>query len=183
MYCSKCGKEIDYEAEYCKECQKVNEYYEKMADKIELTDEECREALEKEEKAKTAVMGSRKKGFGVALTSTISSAVSYILGLVAFYYSMFTVTVAAESGHSLRWAYSQVRSSGTALFVLAFAVTIAGMVMGICSIHCFKKQRSEGKVAPVATLVLGIVGLALGGLSLLLNCYYAFLVAMVISWI
>ena len=156
MYCRKCGKEIDYEAEYCKECQKTNAYYEKMAEGIELTDVVTYEAaLKQEQEEELAAKGSRMEGFWIALSSVIVGCVAYILLIVSVSYLALEAT------------------AGTTLMLMTLGACIYSLVMGIRSVKCFNAQKEAGKVKPVATLVLGIVGIVIGAGMLFITGIFA----------
>lgn len=143
MYCTKCGKWIDYEATVCNECRAAEEVASAAAENREaeprpdVSDMFTPAPFEIDPK-------NRMFGFGKALTSAI-------LGFFGFLFSYIALVAGIiEPG------------AGIVLFILGLPPTIISIIFGIQSIKAFKKRSANGCAKPIATLVLGIHGVALG---------------------
>ena len=64
-------------------------------------------------------------------------------------------------------AYDAIKTVSIVLTLISIGLAIPALIMGIKSMSCFFKQKREGKVKPVATLVLGIVGVATSSFGLI----------------
>lgn len=210
MFCRKCGKAIDYEASFCKECEekflqmtdemeegsaakaetrlqaepkKPVEYISKTPfDEFEIIDNQ---PATKEEKA---VAGSRKTGLikailaavlgyvGLisvgAISALITSTVSGVMSIESFlgYLELF-LTDEEELFAQMDAVVSEVITiiviSGIIVILFDAPLGIIGLIFGIQSIKCFNKEKREGRIKPVATLILGIAGVVLSALTLL----------------
>lgn len=178
MNCKKCGKEIDYEAEVCNECvaAEVN---------VEPVVEEVASAEGVAEVTLNNASGKNPKmiGFGKALTSLLLPIVGAIfIGIVCGilfvaaqgvydtamkYIENPELIVNAQTGElSVAFkAFLENDVADLAIFLLllvgacivAFVMSIIGVIFGIQSIKCFTREKKNGN-KPIATLILGIAG-------------------------
>ena len=159
MYCRKCGKWIDYEAEICTDCQQTEELF-----KVE--NEQPAQPAQNEQyqyffgnnaqqpyaqqpyaqPVQSQDKGSRMEGFGFALAGTI-------IGFFAFLFSYLLLIFSAVGG------------MGLIMFPFALSTAIFTMVSGTKSLNKSKECTRAGKVKPIATFILGIVNVVLAGLS------------------
>ena len=200
MFCSRCGKKIEYDSPICLECisamaeeSQRKENAEQAQPKVS---EECIEACSEnvysaqnnaycgeyaqpqpcyngnvslfyseQPKINTpvAVMGeqveageksTRMAGFGIALAGTIISFASIFL----MFFSIVGLAVAS--------------AGGVILFMLTIASTVVSIVFGIKSISTFVSVKREGNPVPIATLILGINGLATAAFILLYTAIF-----------
>ena len=189
MYCTKCGKQIDYDSPICKEC--VDEMAaaaaptEAVEPTIELpvieqseveqpeqTELQPGESVEvapitytAEPAAQPAAQPAanatlRMRGFGKALTSTI-------LGFVGYIFAAFTMGMLGAAMED-----SDMAIAGVVFFVMSLPLTIIPFVFALKSIGLFKSTPSW-MPKPIATLILGIVGLSFAALSMLM-LFFAF---------
>ena len=119
--------------------------------------------------------GNRKEGFGKALAATILSNVGFVIAYIAF----LLMIIAAD------YAYDYELASETAAPALMFALVsigmgIASIVLGKQSIGVFNEAKNANRVRPVATLILGIIGLATGILTVVMGGLCTLLAAMFI---
>ena len=140
MYCRKCGKEIDYDAEICLECQG---HAHPIEEHDSYAEENYYASMYAESKAK-------KAGLARAITAAC-------LGVVACVMSNF----AMSSLSALIESWGQIIDSAivAVAYVLAFLSlggAIPGLINGIKSIKCFKDAKKNALPKPVATLILGI---------------------------
>lgn len=178
MYCKKCGKEIDYEAEVCNECvaAEANEV------NVEPVAEEAVAAVTLNNNEAAAVKNPKMIGFGKALTSLILALVAgfilgFIAGLVATAAEGILETVENIAEHPELYVqngeptvllekfiendvypflgYLVIAVAGG---VVSLVLGIIGTIFGAQSISCFKKEHRKGN-KPIATLIVGIVGL------------------------
>jgi hypothetical protein len=177
MYCTKCGKQIDYDSPICKECvdamatsaesqqpAPVEDEWEQPV--VEQTEEKTLQPGESVEVvapvttyaapsvAQPAENGSnpRMRGFGKALTSTI-------LGFIGYFFAVFTMAM-ISSGEG------DVEIAGMIFFMMSCPLAIIPFIFGLKSIGTFKSTPA-GTPKPIATLIMGIVGLSFAALSLL----------------
>lgn len=99
---------------------------------------------------------TRKEGLGGAIASVVLSAVS------AFFVGI---------GLGLIW--SDIIFIGVIFFLMAVSAAIVSIILGAKSIKTFKRVKNEGNPAPIATLILGIVGLASSAYAILVGFMYA----------
>ena len=184
MYCTKCGKQIDYDSPICKECvdemaaaaapiEAVEPAIEQpvveqpVTEQPEQTELQPGESVEVTPPASyifTSVMPPvaqpvtnaklRMRGFGKALTSTI-------LGFVGYIFAVFTMGMLGAALED-----SDMAIAGVVFFVMSLPLTIIPFIFGLKSISLFKSTPSW-MPKPVATLILGIVGLSFAALSML----------------
>ena len=219
MYCTRCGKKIDYDAFVCNEC--VKQEQEAFAEvKTEATEPVVEATVEPavEEPVATATAepvqepvnpqptytapnnqqyyysnpntgyqntayqnnayqtnpyqntaytpyqsqpttgNPRMNGFGKALTSTI-------LGFFSYIFSAITLGI-AEVGEP----------GATVLFLMmTLGMAIPSLIMGIKSIKTFTNAPKQGLPRPIATLVLGIVGISFTAIAFLI-CFISLMI-------
>ena len=137
MFCTKCGKRIDYNSTVCNECARAeNSFFD--ASQQYNTDSQPQIVEPMPEKPK----GSRMVGFGGALASAI-------LGYIAMAFAMFAFML---------WLGV---ASFDKIVAFVFFFCVSALVMSIIAIvngaKAIKVSR-ESIPRPIATLVLGIVG-------------------------
>lgn len=180
MYCTNCGKKIDYDAPLCDECRGRIARESAEAESVSFEATVAVESVESEamteeseaaeESAATSeatdytvesvaretvdpnYCDSRMKGFGMGLTSAILGFISYIWFFVSFF--MIIGNLEYDPG-------AAIVSSLLLTFMGAPAVVLS-IVFGIKSISLFKK--STGK-RPIPALALGIGGVVLSGIG------------------
>ena len=168
MYCRKCGKQIDYDAHLCKDCQQevLN------ASLIEKPKTEEVQPVVQVEKVqpqytqtvKQVRVGSKTKGLAKALTSAVVGVFAIVMALIAYTILMM---LAESIGTSVRYDTEYYEAIAFTLILLSIGFAIPALSLGIQSMSCFFKQNREGKVRPVPTLAFGIVGVATSSLGLL----------------
>ena len=191
MFCKKCGKEIDYEATVCRECEEAE------AVSSEVTAEVVAAEAAAVETANVPVPSNRMKGFGKALTGAIIGVIGFVL-----IYAAFTIVYAMAlemldfvenfnlSNVSQQYIETEVfgllKDAAVSLgigagCVIATLVTgILSIVFGASSIKCFKKVKEGGK--PIVTLILGIVSVIMGVCSIIVvGCVFVIIGAAVMS--
>ena len=164
MFCRKCGKQIDYEAEFCKECQEMDAFF----GDNKPTVEEPSLIVEQE---KPVLEGNRKEGFGKALAATIMGAIAYFFVIIAL--GILTSMLGGDLDDLEMMPYESIHELTVISYdptLMAIMLITAGisiflaipsLILGIQSIKCFFRQKKAGKVRPVATLVLGIVSVVI----------------------
>lgn len=172
MYCTRCGKQINYDSPICAECveqlraeKAAEEAAEAVTEEVresetagenvapETAAEQPREQLPRYSAAPVAPSGSPvMRGFGNGLASAILGFVAYIFGFLA-------IAILEEWGNG-------------ALLLLALPATVVSIVLGICAIKTF--ASSTARPRPIPALVLGISGVSLGGISAFINMLTVF---------
>lgn len=157
MYCRKCGKEINYDAEICVECQQNEELFNKAeeAPVAQPVQPVCEAVPEKK--------GSVMKGFGLALASVIVS----IFGL-AFFYGIIIGFAEVLEDFDEATMYLEIGPSVYFLYIIGLAMTIFSLVGGIISMTVFFKAKKNGETKPIPALIMGIVSVVEAAASLLL---------------
>ena len=146
MYCRKCGKQIDYDADFCHECAR-QELYESLNGTSEEKSDQTTLTASNE--------GSIKTGLGKAIASAILSVVSIIFVMIA-YIAALGAMVAYEEG------FDSVALTGVAVSfsLLTVAAAVIALIFGIKSINCFRTEKKAGRKKPIPTLIIGISSLA-----------------------
>ena len=161
MYCSKCGKQIDYESTVCAEC--VAKMANKAGESAPSADVAPVVAAAPEVThviaASAPQANTRMLGFGKALASTILSFASIFLVI-------FSLVSIATFLFGL----------GIFLLLASIAAIVISIIFGIKSIKTFIVAKKAGTGTPVATLVLGINGLVTAAFSALYVIIFGFAV-------
>ncbi len=183
MYCRKCGKFIEYDGEFCKDCIATNNPFEEdkeivynIADKQEKRDIVFESAKTTENEIvgnassnSDRVNKSRMFGFGKALTSLILAVVAISISEIASTL-LFNAMLYLEDYEVADPIYA-FWTDCIMVFVLAVIIlglSIPSIVLASKSIRAFIRVKHSGGVPPIVTLVLGIIGLALAVIAVLL---------------
>ena len=157
MYCRKCGKQIDYDAEFCKECQGQGGYFLSFQPEPPV------------------LKGSKKDGL-------VKGILSIIFGVIAFLFVVLFYLLAwkMRENTSADADFEEAVATGFLIFFLAIlcgvpalAHAIPAFVLGILSLKCFFRAKREGRIKPVNTLTLGSIGLAFSLVAILPALYFA----------
>ncbi len=151
MYCRKCGKFIDYDAEYCIECRQV--------------EEQARQANVVPPVQPTYPIdnGSVTTGLGKAIASATLSFFGYVFSLLAFIFCIAYVSGGLSVG------------GATVFLTIALGFSITALIFGIQSVKVFVNEKNAGRKKPIPALVLGIFGISFSGLALFF-CFLAFII-------
>ena len=197
MYCTKCGKQIDYDSPICKEC--VDEMAVAAAPAETLEPEAEQSVIEQTElqpgesaevapanlvvesapspvAQPTAGGGNpRMRGFGKALAGCIVGFVATIISVVVYMVGMVTVLSAYEGGADI------ARMAAILVFfeILSIVPAIIAVVMGVRSVKFFKATPRE-LPKPIATLVVGIHAIFFGGFAILYSGIFMFVLMMML---
>ena len=180
MYCTRCGKQIDYDAPLCLECtaemankareeKKYNESEMPRADHAseQTYENSAQQTYTAPQQTYTAPQqtyvapkpDTRKEGLGKAICSLVLS----------FLISTF-------GGMAIGFMISELTGAGVFFALATVAMGVVSIINGAMSIKTFKNVKNEGNPAPIPTLIIGIVGLAMSALSLLI-CFVYYIVA------
>lgn len=162
MYCRKCGKWIDGDAQLCQDCQEDTKQNEEFFSAPKTAAPENSNTYTAPNPAPNPApaqpqyvdTGSVMYGFGKALTSTI-------LGIVGFIFACVSYAGIAVAGATSSWALYVVMT------LFSVACTVIALVFGPMSIKAFVTQKNAGKKKPIPALVLGIVGVVWAAISVL----------------
>ena len=171
MYCRKCGKQIDYDAPLCNECaqQEAEQAYSATALTVIENDDQAKGAAPL---AEENVQKPRMYGFKNSLKAAIFGYISYCAAIasnvfsallgIGIFVDFLTCIISEESGNMVATEISPFAIFGivnTLLLVVGFA--IPALILGIKSIKTYVRRNRAGYAKPIATLVLGIVAVAL----------------------
>ena len=195
MYCKKCGQEIDPNVGYCKDCEQNDMFFSsKNVNNGQPYQSPNYGAPQMPDPSQTPTAkpeqpGDWKFGFGKALAATILGAISYFIMAIALGVPMGIIEeleLAAESGMAVS-DLSAIAGLGAVVtlvfFVLALALAIPALILGIQSIRCFVRRKKEGYVKPIATLILGIVGTATAAFAFLFGALTLLLLSLLALYI
>ena len=157
MFCTKCGKQIDYNSTVCNECARAeNSFFDASQQYNTYPQPPIVEPTPEPKK------GSRMVGFGGALTSAILGEIAAAFGIIAFLFSFV-------SGDLLGFC---------AFFVIgAIVMGIIAIVKGAKSIKVFRESSPK----PIATLILGLVGIVGAVLAFVYLLYVVFIIMLTAS--
>lgn len=149
MYCRKCGKQIDYDSEFCIECKAeaaARSVYREIIErqKIETAAKNCPPTTAPSQGSDD---GGRLFGFPRALTAAIFATV----------YSFLVACLHGEGAG--------------AFFVTFSGFAFPAILMGAASVRAFFKRRDGGYPLPTATLVLGAAALGTCALFSLIDFF------------
>lgn len=143
MYCTRCGKQIDYDATVCNECaaREAAENAAKNSTVTNIFEEQGGFGVAHSAPIAPTGENTRMRGFGAALTGVILSFVGLIFCMLG-----------------------GVDEEAFGLIIIGIGMLIASMILGAISLGRFFSTKREGKPVPIATLVMGIASLAEGGI-------------------
>jgi hypothetical protein len=161
MYCSKCGKEIDYDALVCRECEQAEQ-------QAALAEAPAEEPI-------LTCGNTRKRGFGVALAGCIVGFTATLISVIVYVAGLVSVLSAFEGGADIG------RMAVLILFfeLLAIVPAIIAIVKGVRAVKIFKATPSE-LPKPIATLVVGIHAIFFGGFAILYSGIFVFILMMML---
>ena len=181
MYCSKCGKQIDYEATVCHECAAASateaapapqqQAYQQPAYQQPAYQQQVyqqpvyQQQAYQQTYAQPAVRGGSNPimyGFGGALASAILSMFAFI----------FCMVLSGEMSYVGSYYYYFDEAYALVFTFFTWGVAIPSVVLGAASIKRFAEAKKRGQPAPIPTLILGIAGLALSALMLFISFIY-----------
>ena len=169
MFCSKCGKKIDYDAVVCNECSGNQSFFVEEVQKPTV-----------EEKPKT----SRSLGIGNAISGAVLGYVALIFSAIGMCYSIVGVIAfiigIAEGPEDILIIGGAFLAIGVVFGLVGLIMSIVSLKKGIASIKLVKKSSPK----PIATLVLGIVSVdyAVAGLIMFgMGFAYSALISMIVA--
>ena len=175
MFCRKCGKEIDYEASFCKECEEkflsmkeetpifsIAETNNSKTEEVFFSSPKVE--LKKEEQPDR---GSRSDGLKKAITSAILGECAILLAVLLGMYSIIFLEFGMMSMMSI-YNWKGIILCLFAIGLLAMNIpAYLSLRYGIQAIKCFIRAVKEQRAKPVATLVCGIYGVVCSVITLM----------------
>ena len=202
MYCTNCGKEIDYEAILCDEClgKQMRERAAKISNQTVHTTPKEEFNPTFEEVSEGDIDFGTKVDPGTGYTENYNPETNYfdpyyqktggtgdkrfgfkralmsvIFSVVSLYAVTMFFTILIEL---LALSEGDLHPAVIVILPLLILASIGGcitcLVLGIKSIKAFKQHSAETGTKPIPTLVLGIVGTVLGGEGTLAAVILAF---------
>ena len=154
MYCSRCGKQIDYDDVVCKECR-AKEEAEKLASQTQTVEQHINapeisvQAGQNQQAQETNWSQPLDDGKGRAIASVV-------MGVSSIFWSFIGLCTT-----------SIVYVRGIIFFYIpSLVLAILAVTNGAQSIRTFNQIRKQGGSKPVGTLIMGIVALVTGALAL-----------------
>lgn len=178
MYCRKCGKQIDYDAPLCKECEQAEQDFGGQMEDAQTADTPTRDeqypmaapaVQEDSAPAQEQPKGSRKEGLGASIASAVLGVSSFVMNVIALLFAdlQMIISPSLHQGHP----YPVIDPFAIFFLIAGVATMIPAIILGVKSMLCFFKAKREGRLKPIATLICGISGIVMSGISIL----YAFL--------
>ena len=150
MFCTKCGKQIDYNSTVCNECARAeNSFFDASQQYNTYPQPPIVEPTPESKKS------SRMVGFGGALTSAILGEIAATFGMIPFLFIFGGVASGAILGF------------GIFLVIGAIVMGIIAIVKGAKSIKVFRESSPK----PIATFILGLVGIVGAALAFIFLFY------------
>ena len=158
MFCSKCGKQIDYNSTVCNECARAeNSFFDASQQYNTYPQPPIVEPTPEPKK------GSRMVGFGDALTATILGDIAATFGMIPFLFIFGGVASGAILGFGI-------------FFVIgAIVMGVIAIVKGAKSIKVFRESSPK----PIATFILGLIGIVGSALAFILLFYVVFAIMLI----
>ena len=168
MYCRKCGKFIEGDADTCLDCRAEEAAKQAYLKVIEAHTESSAKPSEEAQPKPPATVekGARMFGFKRALTSAIFGFASIFATYLAF---LFFVALAASTEDQINWIL--VTMFIIPLVFASVALCVISIVLGIKSIIASRQRTKDGYPLPIATLILGIGGVYLSAICIFLFSY------------
>ena len=174
MYCRKCGKQIDYDSEYCNECKNDQLFFD---GKSVLTEEKQENAdisvkeMDVSEKASLDQKMAKEKADNdekrLVSRKFKTSIIALSLSHVAFIFSYDAlmrvgIYFSGGSGHV------ENVTVGLVFAFIALGLAIAGLVLGIKAIKNFRTLlRKVSKAKGIISLIFGIISVSLCAIAML----------------
>lgn len=163
MYCVKCGKAVnELNGDLCSDCAGQPVYGQPVYGQPVYVQPVYGQPV----KPPYGDPANKMVGFGGALSATIMGVIGFIFSYIAIV--MFMVSRMPYIGGS--------STTPVFLALIGLTLSIAALALGISSIKVFSGFKNA-RPKPVATLVLGIVGVANGAISLFI-CFLLVLVGL-----
>lgn len=168
MYCKRCGKFIDYQADVCNECAQAELGVQPVPAQAQP------QAVEQE--------GSVTTGLGKSIAAVI-------LGIFGFAFVYGALIVVSEMGMYADFDYGYGYASGVSYEALAailmvftmisVGLSIPSLIMSIASVKTFVNEKNAGRKKPIPTLIIGISGIVYSALAISL-CTITFFLAFIL---
>ncbi len=154
MYCRKCGKWVDGDAELCVECQQEENGHTAQQPATYQSAQPVQSFYGVELPA-PKYTGSRMKKFGLALAAVIVAqfAMGFFLGIILGIEE-------ALGGYNSSTMYIIVDDSIYAFFVIGFALAAFSTIAGLVSVCSGFGAKKRGEVTPIPAIILGFIALA-----------------------
>jgi hypothetical protein len=154
-YCVKCGKQIDYDAKFCKECEPKEFNEALVANENQAQNLTVNPIVEHKENPKPNKQRAHNAGFGLALTTVVM--VPFALIMYASYYSeMYDLLkyLIVGAGYFSIGDFIVSCVNVVALIV----VFVVGLIMTVKANRAQGEIIKNGGVRHTATFVLSMVG-------------------------
>ena len=183
MFCTKCGKQIDYNSTVCNECVRAeNSFFDASQQYNTYPQPPIVEPTPAPKK------GSRMVGFGGALASAILGEIAAAFAIIALLFGFggfvdaLTAAILADGAEAfgeIAFLFSDVSDDllgFCAFFVIgAIVMGIIAIVKGAKSIKVFRESSPK----PIATLILGLVGIVGAVLTFVYLLYVVFVIMLI----
>lgn len=151
MYCRKCGKYIGTDDNYCKDCLKnISSPFSEFDSVEQNTQQNAPQTPTPltEELPLVQKEGSRKTGLKLAIFAFV---LAYLSGI---FISIMDIVCQSYLQTGL---YEIVTTNFLVTIGAGLVPAIVGFVFGLMSILCFKTEKKQNRILPIATLILGIL--------------------------
>ena len=202
MYCSRCGKQIDYDAIVCRECvaAEANKAasvaepapqptyqqpaYQQQAPQQQAYQQPVYQQPAYQQQApqqpvyqQTYQQPAARGGSNPRMYGFGGALASAILSMFAF---IFCMIVSGEMAYVDSYYYYFDEIYALVYTFFTWGVAIPSVALGAASIKRFCEAKRKGQPAPIPTLILGISGLALSSLMLFISFIYFIVIAQIL---
>lgn len=129
----------------------------------------CEECIRRIESGRKPIKRGRKYGLGFAVPSAVcgvGGAVMLGVSVVTMIVYIFVLTANAVVGNDVE-QYGGQLAGAVACFIIGTVMCVAAVVLGIISVRKFISTRGC-PARPVATVVLGVIGIVFGAICIIL---------------
>lgn len=172
MYCRKCGKQIDYDSEFCIECKAEAAakaaYAEVMKKGVEGLTEDAKPLSEPVAARQDVPVAARPAPKNPRLYGLAKGVLSASFGLIAAVFAIIALIIFIKISLPVGGEITTMPvpdatpaiNSILGYLSAAALLNVPSLVFGILSVVSYKRCVKAGWGKPTATLVLGIIGLA-----------------------
>ena len=151
MYCIKCGKFIEYDALICKECE---EALNKDQVNQEPINQEVIQNLDEYEYKKSS------KGLTAGIMSVVVGGIDFTFASISFFLLIIGVIDPT------------LRTPGIVTYLICVLCSGLSLFLGIYALVVYKKEKEINyETRPVATCVLGVIGVVIASIMIFYVIY------------
>ena len=174
MYCKKCGKFIEGNADVCDECIKLDYYL--YANQQGTAYQKPPQSVQNASATPAYNSGSKAKGLGYGIFGLIIA----IVGAIVIAVGYFNAYMGLGTAYTTQEAVSAVQT-GEATCWVGVIIGVIALICGIVAIRTFVTHNRKTGVKAVPTLVFGIISVVEGVGTILLGFIFLITLSAVLA--